>query len=280
MAVADEGLTVAVTPETGEGSSQSPPIDAPAETAEIAQPAPIDPYVLSADIDIDELLRRNPKLQGKVGQAVQRQTAAEVQRLARERQVEQESLKERARRAELRELARNNPDQLAQETLKDLRTQEVKDREQELWKKFQKETGGQLEQQFNDFYLQPDVKAFWDSTDDATRRRLDWRNYDSVGQWNAVAADLLSDFKAEKLAETRAKARIEAAEKSSRVEAMAGEASEGVDLGLGGMVSGGRTFRLSEITPGHPNFMGRENWKKHASAIEYQVDHGLLVRDV
>jgi hypothetical protein len=280
MAVADEGLTVAtVTPETGEGSSQTPPIDGPTETAEITQPAPVDPYVLSADIDIDELLRRNPKLQGKFGQAVQRGTNAEVQRLARERQAEDEAKMAQARLIEKRELARNNPDKLAQETLRELREEEVKTREQDLWKKFQKETGGQLEQQFNDFYLQPDVKSLWDSTDDATRRRLDWRNYDSVGQWNAVAADILADFKAEKLAEVRAKRMIEAAEKSSRVEAMAGEASEGVDLGLGGMVSGGRQFKLSEITPGHPNFMGREAWKKHASAIEYQVDNGLLIRD-
>jgi hypothetical protein len=270
--MAEEGLTpsaAAMTPpDMGTPSMDS--ADYGAEGQPVA-----DPYASVADLDVDELIRRHPKLQGKIGALSQKQALAEIQRLTRQRQMEQEAQMERARREELRQLARNDPDRLAEVVQRDLRKEDVQARERELWMRFQRETGGQLESQFNEFYQRPIVKEVWAKTDDATRAKLDWRNYDSVGEWAEAAADVLAEHKAD----SKARKRVEAATKSGRVEAMAGEASEGVDLGLGGMVEGGRRFRRSEIDPKSPNYMGRDLWRRNAKAIEYQIDHGLLVQD-
>lgn len=276
--MADEGMTTAVAaPETtGDSAPSTPNESAAPPAAETAKP---DPYAALAEVDIDELIRRDPRLQGKIGNLAQQQSAREIQRIMRDRQAEEERQMEQARIAELRQLARNDPDKLAQETLKDLRTKEQKAREMELWQQFQQQTSGQLEQQLNDFYNQPAVKEMWAKTDDATRARLDWRNYGTVGEWNAAASDILADFKADKLAEAKARKLVEAAQKSGRVEAMADEASEGVDLGLGGLAPGGRRFRLSEINPRSPNFIGMDAYRKNQAAIEAQIDQGLLIRD-
>lgn len=273
----DDGLTGATAaPETSAAATATPSDAAASLTAETPS---ADPYATLADLDVEEIIRRHPKLQGKVGSLAQQQAQRLHQQYLREQQAVEEARQEQARRAELRELARTDPDRLAETTLRNLSQEEAKARETALWQQFQRETGGQLEAQFNAFYQQPVVQHLWQTADDTTRAKLDWRNYDSVGEWNAACVDVLAEQRAEAKAAERAKKLVEAAEKSGRVEEMAGEGGGGVDLGLGGMVEGGRRFRRSEIDPHSPTYMGREQYRKLAKAIDYQIDNGLLIQD-
>lgn len=240
------------------------------------------------ETDPDELIKRNPRLQGKVGALAQKQAqqaeAAATARLRAEHQAEQTRQEAALRQAELLNLADTDPDRLAERFKEDAAKQRQSDIEEAQFDRWKSNVSNGLEAQYNEVYDDPEFREIFDASDDVTKASFDHHNHPNVKSWMRVLTNAYADHRVksqvEKRAEEIATKRIAAATKSDQIENMASEASQGIDLGVGGATPGGRIFRRSELAEMKRTSEGRAEWKKHREAIEYQADHGLIEDDV
>jgi hypothetical protein len=267
-------------PATAQGDGASlPAAPTGGEAAPASQDNADDIWAKVLELDPEELIRKYPKLQGKVGSLAQQQTQREIQRLNSEwEQRRTADLEERAkqqRRAELRQLATSDPDALAARVVTDLTQEELQDRDRRRIAQVREEHYQQLAGELNSFYRKPIVEEVWAQADADTRAKLTWTNYNDIPSFLEAAADIISDYRSEKKAsakaESLAKQRLEALQKEAKIEAVQADAQGKTDLNLDGLSSGTRIFTRAEIQA-----MSLEEYRKNASAIMAQSRAGYI----
>ncbi len=266
-----EGTAPPATAQGDGASSEATPTVAETEAASTE----VDIWAKLSELDPDELIRRNPRLQGKVGSLAQQQ----AQRLASE--IEQKNAAriaaqaEASRRAELRRLAEENPDALATRVVADLAQQEREERERASITRTTESLHQQLAQELNSFYDRAIVKEVWEHATPEMKQKLTWTNYNDIPSFLEAASDIISDYRAEKKSTTKAeelaKKRYEAMVKEAQLAAVKSDAESGTDLNLDSMSSGTKIFTRQEIRD-----MSLEEYRKHKTTIAAQRAAGLI----
>lgn len=271
-----EGTAPPATAQEGGASSEATPTGSDSAAAASEEN---DIWAKLAELDPEEIIRRNPRLQGKVGSLAQQQAQREAQRLRSEweqqRTAEANRRAEQAKRERLRQLAEADPDRLATEVVADLARTEQEERERERLAQTQNQLHAQLAQELNSFYQRPIVQEIWKQADAETQQKLNWTNYDDIPSFLEAAADIVSEFKAEKKVSTKAeelaKKRFEALVKESKIESVKADAEQTTDLNLDSRFNGQKIFTREEIKA-----MPLEEYRKNKSAIRAQVAAGLI----
>jgi hypothetical protein len=278
--MADEtALATAPAPEAT--TSVSPASDAastPPAATEASTPTLADPYALLADADPEELIRRFPKLQGKLGALAQRQASQQAAAIREEYERQKADELERQRIAYLRDLAKDDPESpLSQAVLKqaieDERRRAEAERQQlnrQQWDAMTQQMAEGLNKQLTAVLEDPKVKEVWQSGDTETRRRLDFKSYDSHTAYVLGVASVLAEHDLQRQADKLAKAREKAADASDKV-AEIKKTAERPDLGLGGAAPGTKIWTRSELRNIDP-----ADWKTHKAEILRQQDEGLI----
>lgn len=252
----------------------------PATPTDVTQAPPEqqqdDIWARVAELDLDELIRRNPRLQGKVGSLAQQQSQKAISEYQSRAVREAEERAAEAHRAELLDLARNNPDALAERVAADIAKQTVEERTRSQTARAIEAEHTKLANELNAFYRKPIVEEVWGNADAETRAKLTWTNYDTVTDFLEAAAEVLSEYRSEKKsaakAEELAKKRFEAMMKEANIEKVKTDAeSAKADLNLDGLSSGTRIFTREEIKA-----MPLEEYRKHKTAIRAQVAAGYV----
>jgi hypothetical protein len=229
-----------------------------------------------SELDPDEVIRRNPKLQGKVGSLAQQQAQRALAQRDQERMAEMAQQARQRERAELRRLAEENPDALAARVVADTARAEMAERDRSLAAQAVDREHQKLAGELNALYQKPIIREIWEQADEATRSKLNWTNYDSIPDFMDAASDVISDYRAEKKAgakaEELAKKRFEAYQKDQKVEAVKSDAATTAsDLNLDGLSSGTRIFTRAEIKA-----MSLDEYNQHQSAILAQSRAGYI----
>ena len=226
-------------------------------------------------LDADELVKRHPKLAGRIGTLSQKQAQAlaaqqmndyrqsEATRLAAEQQ--QRTRNERVR------LAREDPDQLAQQVLTEEAQSERDQVEAQLWGRFEQHTKGQLQAQIDGIYQDPEIQDILANGDVETIRRLDYRQYPDFTKFSLGVARVLRDAHAGKLANDLAKGRTEAMMADQQSQRLRRDGANGADLGLSSGLAAGHIFTREELAS-----MPMSEYKKHKAVIEKQAEEGLI----
>lgn len=279
--MADEATELEGSAPTGAAAAtDTPPANATAsgtatETPAEGTSADDDRWAWLDGVDPDELIRKLPKLQGKVGARAQQQAekiaTERIDKLQADQRATQQQAAETAEREERQRLARENPDALAEKILADEAAREERALEQQRFVEQQNQMAQHIETELNAVYSRPAVKALMDSGDEATRNRLNWRNYRTFAEFVEGVGEALTDHRANAKAEELAKARLEAMQRDGQAGRFRTEGAGGADLGLSGGVPGGRLFTREEIAD-----MPLDEYRKHKGAIAQQAAAGLI----
>ncbi len=276
--MAVDAATMAAEAATQTGESTAAPTDGgQAEATTGAE----DMWARVLELDPDELIRRNPRLQGKLGAMAQQQsqratqeaearyneqiaTAREAQRVAEERSTR-------------RRLAETDPDALAAKVIADEARAEWQEQQKTLLDTQRGEMSRAIATRLDAFYNKPIFKETWEAATPDQRTKLSWTNYREIDDFFEAAAEIISDHRSEKKAEVLAQKRLEALQKEHAVEAVKAEAANGrADLNLDGLSTGEHIFSQSEIKAN----VGNSDWRKaNLSKVNAQAAAGLIRQD-
>lgn len=268
---------------TAEATEQIPASTAEASatpaTDSAAESVAADPYALIADLDPDELVKRFPKLQTRIGHLAQKQAQQQAQAQMEAFRADQQRLAEVQRQqeqlAEMEALARQDPEApLSQKVLSDTLKQRSQAQKLEEWKALREDMARGVQKQIEAVYEKPEVKALWDAADEATRKRMDYRTYADFSDFVMGVSDVLGEARVNARADELAKARIKAMEATNKI-AAATNGAERPDLGLGDGAPGARRFSRSDIAS-----MSLAEFKKNESEIDRQAREGQIIDDV
>lgn len=270
--MADEsGPAGAAGPETATAPAASP-ADAAGSDPATATP---DIWDQIASLDPDELVKKHPRLAGRLGTMSQKQAdRLAEERIAAYRQQEAQRVAAEMLQREQQErirLAREDPDKLAERVLAEEAQNSQASERAQLWQRYETETKARLQQQIDAIYEDPEVRELWDNGDEALRKRLDFRSYPDFTKFTIGLAKVLREVGASKQADELAKARLEALQADSKTQQFRRDGAAGADLGLGGGPPGGRVFTREEL-----DAMSVTEYRKHKTAIDAQVAAGLV----
>ena len=255
-----------------EGAAQ---VAAPTE-AEATPASPEDIWAKVAELDLDELIRRNPRLQGKVGSLAQQQSQRAISEFQTRQTAELAEQAKRTERAELARLAREDPDALAARVVTDLAKTEFEENNRSQAARAVEAEHTKLANELNALYEKPIVKELWDQADADTRAKMTWTNYNTISEFMEVMSDVISDYRAEKKvgtkAEELAKKRFEAMVKESKIEGVKSDAETAAsDLNLDGLSSSEHIYTPAEIAA-----MTLEEYRQVKTKIRAQAAAGYI----
>lgn len=246
------------------------------EATQATAPGSDDIWERVTALDPDELVKKHPRLAGRLGTMSQKQAEKLAeQHVAQYRQQEAQRLAAEAVQREQQErirLAREDPDRLAEQVLAEAAQHSQASERAQLWQQYEAETRNRLQAQINAIYDKPGVKALWESGDDALRKRLDYRTYKDFTDFVEGVADAIADHRAGTKADSLAKARLEALQADRQTEQFRRDGARAADLGLGGGPPAGHVFTREEIAR-----MDTPTYRKYKSAIYEQEAAGLIV---
>jgi hypothetical protein len=254
----------------------APPSEVTADTS--ADAAAEDIWAKVLELDPEELIRKNPKLQGKLGALAQLlgQRYAQETSQRYEQQIAEGRERERIanERAERKRLAENDPDALAARVLADEARTEFQEQQRQLLERQRSEMSRSLATRLDAFTQKPIFAEAWEAATPDERKKLDWTNYREIDDFFADAAEVISEHRASKKADALSAKRLEAARKESAIEGVKAEAANGrADLNLDGMSTGEHIFSESEIRAN----IGNAAWRKaNLSKINQQAAAGLI----
>lgn len=261
----------------------APPVESTAEQAAGAQAEDI--WARVSELDPEELIRKNPRLQGKLGALAQQQAQRARQEAEADYQRQIAEQREAARiaeeRATKRRLAQDDPDALAARIQAELAQQEYQEQQQRLLEVQRGEMSRALADRLDKFQAKPIFLEAWNEADAETRQKLSWTNYREIDDFFEAAAEIIADHRSNKKsaakAEELANKRLEALQKERAVEGVKAEAADGrADLGLDGVSTGDHIFSESEIRAN----IGDAAWRKaNISKINAQAQAGLIRPD-
>lgn len=260
--------------------SQTSPAEAVATSAPSdAAQAEQDPYALLSTLDPDELIRRHPKLQGKLGalaqQQAQKQAQAQIDAFRAEQARLQQIQQEQAKLAELEALARQDPESpLSQKVLTDTTMTRAQQQRQQEWQKLQADMAQGIRRELEAVLTQPEVVELYQRGDENVRKRLDFNNYGSMKEFIIGVGKVLAEAEVEAKAEELASARLKAKEASAKI-AAATNGAERPDLGLGSGAPNSRVFSRSDIKR-----MSRAEFAANEAEIDRQAAAGLIIDDI
>ncbi len=273
--MADESGPAGVAgPETVTAPAASPADSAGSDQATTTASQP-DIWEQVNSLDPDELVKRHPRLAGRLGTMSQKQ----AQRLADEqvnayRQQEAQRIAaeqfQRDQQERIR-LAREDPDRLAQQVLAEAAEHSQASERAQVWQQYEQATRAKLQSQIDAIYEEPEVKELWESGDDALRKRLDYRSYPDFTKFSVGVAKALAEAYASKKGEELARVRLEALQADSKTQQFRRDGAAVTDLGLGGGPPAGHVFTREEIAR-----MDTATYRKYKSAIYEQESAGLI----
>lgn len=266
---------------TAQSTDVAPPTEATVETTAAAAAPVEDIWARVAELDPEELIRKNPRLQGKVGALAQQQ----AQRARAEADAAYNARMEAARiaeeRATMRKLATEDPDALALRVQADIARTEYQEQQNRLLEAQQAEMSRSLAERLDRFQSKPIFLEAWNEVTPAEREKLKWTNYREIDEFFEAAADVIAEHRSAKKAEAKAEAlaakRLEALQKERAVEGVKAEAAGGrADLNLDGLSSGDHIFSESEIRAN----IGNAAWRKaNLAKVNAQAQAGLVRPD-
>lgn len=266
---------------TAQSTDVAPPTEATVEPTAAAAPSVEDIWARVAELDPEELIRKNPRLQGKVGALAQQQ----AQRAKAEAEAAYNARMEAARiaeeRATMRKLATEDPDALALRVQADIARTEYQEQQNRLLEAQQAEMSRSLAERLDRFQSKPIFLEAWNEVTPAEREKLKWTNYREIDEFFEAAADVIAEHRSAKKAEAKAEAlaakRLEALQKERAVEGVKAEAAGGrADLNLDGLSSGDHIFSESEIRAN----IGNAAWRKaNLAKVNAQAQAGLVRPD-
>lgn len=263
-----------ITEGQGADTSANPGAESSATTGQTA-PKPSWKDVDLTQVDPHELIQAIPALQGVIGNMSQRQAQQLARQMAQDEQARQAAANEAARlkaaRDEKRRLAQEDPDALAQVVTEEVTREEYQDWQREIRRSMQSEFQGYLAGEVQEVYNDPEVQEVMKAADRETLAKLDWRNHRGLSSWFRTVNALVSEHRAEKRATELSKARKQASDKESVVDAARDGAGDGIDLGLAGSVPGGRIFTRSDLET-----MSLEDYRKYKKVIAVQEREGRI----
>lgn len=263
------GTTQATTPDVTASGEATPP---GASTTQLDDAF----WARLSEIDPDEIIRRNPRVQGKVGALAQRQSDQARRQAEQEFQGQLASIRDaRAtedERARLRQLATTDPDKLAEATLTKLAMDEFNDTQRKMLSDQQAQMSQALAGQLNRFYERPLFQEVWEQADADTRAKLSWTNYQDIPSFFEAAAEIITDFRSEKKASTLANKRLEALQKDAKLSQVTADADAGQPgANLDGLSNAGHVFTQAEVSA-----MDMPTFSKNKSVINAQYAAGLI----
>ncbi|MFN8525111.1 MAG: hypothetical protein U0821_18600 [Chloroflexota bacterium] len=257
--------------------------DSPATVTEQAAATPDDQDIWAkvTELDPEELIKRHPKLQGKIGSAAQklaqRQTQETLDRATREAAAQQQKQQQAADRAKLRELADSDPDELARVIKERESRAEADEASASARAEYEQHVARQVQQQIDDVWNDDDSQEFLASLTEDQRQALNPYSgkFQSFGQWTKSFIKARTAYERTKLPQSKAvQERVAAEMKDQRLEQMTNEEPLGANLGVGGVSPGGQIFTASQI-----GAMSPEEYAKNRAAILAQYQSGQLVND-
>lgn len=264
---------------TVQAETPAAPVEATAEDTAAAAEAAF--WARLEGLDPDEVIRKAPRIQGKVGALAQQQgQKAEREAEARYQQALADA-REAARIANEREtrvgLAKSDPDALAAKVLADEAAAEYREQQDRLLEAQRGEMSRSLAAKLDAFHSKAIFREAWDAATPEQRSKLSWTNYREIDDFFEAAAEVISDHRAEKKADALAAKRLEALKKDAGIEGIKAEAAGGrADLNLDGMSTGEHIFSQSEIQAN----IGNAAWRKaNISKINQQAAAGLIRND-
>lgn len=231
-----------------------------------------------AEVDPDEVIRRSPKVQGKVGALAQQQTQKAVRDTDARYQTQIAEAREATRvaeeRATRRRLAEQDPDALAAKILADTALEEYQENQTKLLQAQRGEMSRALADRLDKFQAKPIFMEAWTDATPEQKKRLDWTQYKEIDDFFEAAAEVISDHRSEKKADALATKRLEAMRKEGTIEGIKADAAAGgADLNLDGMSAGSHIFSEAEIKAN----IGNSAWRKaNIAAINQQAAAGLI----
>lgn len=281
MAVDATEMAEATAQSEAQSTDVATPVEATVDPAGAAAATLDDIWARVAELDPEEMIRKNPRLQGKVGALAQQQ----AQRARAEADAAYNARVEAARvaeeRATMRKLAQEDPDALALRVQADLARTEYQEQQQRLLDAQQSEMSRSLADRLDKFQSKPIFLEAWNEASPADREKLKWTNYREIDDFFEAAAEVISEHRSEKKAAARAESlaakRLEALQKERAIDGVKAEAADGrADLNLDGMSSGDHIFSESEIRAN----IGDAAWRKaNLSKVNAQATAGLVRPD-
>lgn len=259
----------------------APPSEATVDTAGAAAATLDDIWARVAELDPEEMIRKNPRLQGKVGALAQQQAQRARAESDAAHNARMEATRVADERATMRRLAQEDPDALALRVQADLARTEYQEQQQRLLDAQQSEMSRSLAERLDRFQSKPIFLEAWNEVTPADRERLKWTNYREIDEFFEAAADVIAEHRSEKKsaakAETLAVKRLEALQKERAIDGVKAEAADGrADLNLDGMSSSDHIFSESEIRAN----IGNAAWRKaNLSKINAQAQIGAVRSD-
>jgi len=266
---------------TAQSTDVAPPTEATVEAAGTTAASLEDIWARVAELDPEELIRKNPRLQGKVGALAQQQAQRARQEADAAYNARIEAARVAEERATMRRLADTDPDALAVRIQADLARTEYQEQQTRLLEAQQAEMSRSLAERLDKFYSKPIFVEAWNEASPADREKLKWANYREIDEFFEAAAEVIAEHRSNKKAESKAEAlatkRLEALQKASAVDGVKAEAAGGrADLNLDGLSGGDHIFSESEIRAN----IGNSAWRKaNLSKINAQAAAGLVRPD-
>ncbi len=247
---------------------------------EAAAPA-IDVWAEALKLDPDELVRRYPALQGKVGALAQQQSQRAMQEYRQQQEAQAASAAEATKRAQLKDLAARDPDALALRVQTDLITQEYQEQQNRLLEAQQGEMQRALASRLDRVMQTKGFQEVWAESDEATRAKLSWTNYREMDEFFEAANDIIAEHRAERRADAKAEKLFEKRQAALKAEgAIDGVKSDAADGGAGlnldGLSGADHIFSVSEIRANQTD----PAWRKaNLAKINLQYRAGLIRPD-
>jgi len=251
---------------------------APSGGAGAAAAPEIDIWAEVSKLDPDELIRRYPSLQGKVGSLAQQQAQRQIAAYQQTVDAQTRQEREAAERAEMRRLAQDNPDALAQRIQTDLIAKEYQEQQQRLLDAQQNEMRRAVAERLDRVMAKPIFQEVWNNSSPEVRAKLSWTSYNELDDFFEAANDIISDYRADKKADEKAeklaKSRLEALQKEGAVEGVKTDATAGgADLNLDGLSTGDHIYTQQEIAAN----MHDPAWRKaNMPKVNAQYQQGLI----
>lgn len=249
--------------------------DAPsgATATQSEQQSPADIWAQVANLDPDELVKKHPRLAGRLGTMSQKQAerlAAQQVEAYRQQEAARFAAEQLQRDAQERiRLAREDPDKLAERVLAEEARSAEASREHDTWRRYEDETRTRLQAQIDAVREQPIFKEVAEHGTEVQQKALDYRQYRDFTAYVTGVAEAVADYRAAKKADELAKARLEALQADSKTQQFRREGANGADLGLGGGPPGVRDFTPEEVA----NFTPDE-WRKYKAHVLAQAEAG------
>ncbi len=260
---------------TGETANAAPPAGANAETSATTSSADDAFWERLSAADPDELVKRHPRLAGRIGTLSQKQAERLTAQQMEQYRTEQAKLAAadlyRREQEERVRLAREDPDQLAERVLAEVAEQGRESERAQHWAQYQQVTNQRLQAQIDAIYESPEIKALWESGSDEIRKQLDYRNYPDFTQFSIGVAKAYAADQVGKRGEEVAKARLEAIQADTKTAQFRRDGAAAADLNLTGGPNPGHVYTREEIAR-----MDTATYRKHKAAIYQQEADGLI----